>query len=241
MHHIGYQTHHLPTGRYYIGIHSTDNLEDGYLGSGPGLKAAVKRHGRAEFRRRIVKEFATRAEACEWEAATVTMQVVEDPRSFNLQTGGGIGRRGVEARGNISEAVKRAYTDNPAFRVTFEAGRAKAAEKRRAPVEVNGVRYNGQEHAALALGVHRNTVAGWVQDADFNAARLPRGPAPVQLILPMAMDRMPPPKEPVELAGVDHVDADAAAEEWRVDRWTILLWVATGHHRARYLPKGGAS
>ena len=81
MHHIGYQTFHKATGRYYIGIHSTDDLDDGYLGSGRAFRRAVRRHGRKAFTRHVVRIFETRAEAAEWERSVVTQAVADDPRS----------------------------------------------------------------------------------------------------------------------------------------------------------------
>ena len=138
MHHIGYQTHHLPTGRYYIGIHSTDDLDDGYLGSGRAFLRAVKKHGRDQFRRHLVKEFATRAEACEWETAVVTAEVVADPRSFNCKTGGGNGGRpGVEYKRKLRASARKGaahrgpWTDEQRARVSAALkGKPKSAETR---------------------------------------------------------------------------------------------------------------
>lgn len=106
MHYIGYQTHNLLNGRYYIGVHKTANPDDGYLGSGHALQAAVEKHGRRNFKRHDVRYFDTLEAMIEWEAETVTMAVVNDPRSYNLMTGGKYPIRGPEACRNISKAQK---------------------------------------------------------------------------------------------------------------------------------------
>ena len=45
-HHYIYKTTCSITGKYYIGMHSTSNLEDGYLGSGKRLWYSINKHGK---------------------------------------------------------------------------------------------------------------------------------------------------------------------------------------------------
>ena len=40
-----YKTTNLINGKYYIGMHSTDNLEDVYIGSGKRLWFSIKNYG----------------------------------------------------------------------------------------------------------------------------------------------------------------------------------------------------
>lgn len=87
--HIGYLTLHIPSGRFYIGIHSTQKLDDGYLGSGADLIKAIRANGPDQFRRFDIARFDNRADASDWEAAVVTPEVVANPMSFNLIVGGG--------------------------------------------------------------------------------------------------------------------------------------------------------
>ena len=47
--HFLYQTKNIITNMTYIGRHSTDNLNDGYLGSGTILKRAIKKYGKHNF------------------------------------------------------------------------------------------------------------------------------------------------------------------------------------------------
>jgi hypothetical protein len=44
--HIIYKTTNTSTDKYYIGKHSTDNINDDYLGSGVALKNAIKKYGK---------------------------------------------------------------------------------------------------------------------------------------------------------------------------------------------------
>ena len=81
--HIDYLTLHLPSEWFYIGIHSTEDLDDGYLGSGVDLVTAIRANGLEQFHRFDIAHFDSRADACEWDAAVVTPEVVANPMSFN--------------------------------------------------------------------------------------------------------------------------------------------------------------
>jgi hypothetical protein len=85
--HLVYKTTKIDTGEYYVGVHSTENLNDGYLGSGTWVRRAVRKHGRTAFLNEIVQVCATRAEAFRIEAELVT-QVVGDCLCMNLAPGG---------------------------------------------------------------------------------------------------------------------------------------------------------
>jgi hypothetical protein len=88
MHHIVYRTTNLINGRYYIGVHSIENLEtDDYLGSGELLLKAISKYGRANFKRQILKECCSKKEAFKLEEKLV-VTVHTDPKSYNMNCGG---------------------------------------------------------------------------------------------------------------------------------------------------------
>ena len=55
------------TGMEYIGVHRTDNLNDGYMGSGKIIKRAIQKYGRDAFKKEILSQFNTYIEALEEE------------------------------------------------------------------------------------------------------------------------------------------------------------------------------
>lgn len=63
MYYFIYETTNLINGKKYIGKHITDNLDDGYLGSGIVLQNAIKKYGRENFKREIL-EFCENEEQC---------------------------------------------------------------------------------------------------------------------------------------------------------------------------------
>ncbi len=62
-HHYIYKiTRNDGSGKYYIGMHSTDNLDDGYFGSGQILWHSIKKHGK-EIHSIEILEFLTDRES----------------------------------------------------------------------------------------------------------------------------------------------------------------------------------
>lgn len=71
-----------------MGIHSTNNIDDNYLGSGVILLRAIKKYGKEEFTRTIVKQFNNRKEASDYEKIHVTEEVANSPDFYNIKSGG---------------------------------------------------------------------------------------------------------------------------------------------------------
>jgi len=86
--HYFYKITNNLNGHYYYGIHSTSNLEDGYMGSGYRLKRAYKKYGVENFTKKILKYFDSRKEASDYEAEVVNELLVEDKNCYNLINGG---------------------------------------------------------------------------------------------------------------------------------------------------------
>lgn len=49
IYHIVYETTNLINGKIYRGVHSTNNINDGYLGSGIKFGRALKKYGKSNF------------------------------------------------------------------------------------------------------------------------------------------------------------------------------------------------
>lgn len=71
-------------GKHYIGKHQTQNLNDGYMGSGKILKHAIKKYGIENFTKEILHVFETEDEMNAKEKELVTL----DEMSYNLCPGG---------------------------------------------------------------------------------------------------------------------------------------------------------
>jgi len=61
-HNTVYRTVNLVNGREYTGKHETDDLDDGYLGSGNLIKRAIEKHGRENFRKVLLHDFDSAGE-----------------------------------------------------------------------------------------------------------------------------------------------------------------------------------
>jgi hypothetical protein len=89
--HFIYKTTNIITGRYYYGMHSTNNLEDGYLGSGHRLWYSIRKYGKENHKREIVEFHNSREELKQREKEIVDLNEIAKDDCMNLQPGGGGG------------------------------------------------------------------------------------------------------------------------------------------------------
>lgn len=83
-----YKTTNIVNGKYYIGVHKTNNIDDSYIGSGKILNRAIKKYGRDNFRKDVLEVFENRAAAFELEARLVTEELTASSECYNVKLGG---------------------------------------------------------------------------------------------------------------------------------------------------------
>ena len=89
MFHYIYKTINLLSGKYYIGMHSTDNMDDGYLGSGRRLKYSINKYGKDNHKREILEFCDSREELRLREEEVVNLNEIGKVECMNLRVGGG--------------------------------------------------------------------------------------------------------------------------------------------------------
>lgn len=112
--HYVYRITNLENGKFYIGVHSTDDLEDGYMGSGERIRGAIKKHGIDNFTKDILKFFDNRESALSYEAELVTNTLLADPRCYNIALGNGNFAEGNSGRpkGSKNKITRKYLLDN---------------------------------------------------------------------------------------------------------------------------------
>lgn len=88
LYHVLYEITNKTNGKKYIGIHSTNNLNDNYFGSGVAIKKALEKYGIKNFDKEILKMCDSREELLEEEKKFITQSVVNDDKFYNLSLGG---------------------------------------------------------------------------------------------------------------------------------------------------------
>ena len=125
-HYLVYQTTNLLNGKIYIGQHQTDNLNDGYIGSGVELNLDIKKFGRDNFKREILFDFDSFEEMDNKERELVNEDFVARTDTYNMKVGGQgddwysyLGKNGLNNNANNAkfggERVKELF-NNPEWR-----------------------------------------------------------------------------------------------------------------------------
>jgi len=85
--HFIYKTTNKITGRYYFGMHSTDNLDDGYLGSGRRLRYSLNKYGNDNHYREIIEFCIDRKSLINKEKEIVNLNEISKEECMNLMVG----------------------------------------------------------------------------------------------------------------------------------------------------------
>lgn len=86
--HYIYKTTNLIKNYFYIGMHSTDNLEDGYFGSGKRLRYSINKYGKENHKIEILEFLPSREELKIREREIVNEDLLKETLCMNLQIGG---------------------------------------------------------------------------------------------------------------------------------------------------------
>ena len=81
-----YKTTHNPTGKFYIGRHSTNKIDDDYFGSGVKIARMLNKYGKEQFTKEIIKICETPNEMIELEVEEIR-KVFDNDLCLNLMIG----------------------------------------------------------------------------------------------------------------------------------------------------------
>jgi group I intron endonuclease len=115
VHNIIYKTTNLANGKIYIGVHCTDDLNDGYIGCGIKRQSdvkldtpfhnAVKKHGYDNFKRETMYEFGSAELAFWYESFLVDEDFIKREDTYNISLGGLGGNKGSIVNAKISKTL----------------------------------------------------------------------------------------------------------------------------------------
>jgi hypothetical protein len=145
--HYLYRTTNIVNKKFYVGIHSTDDLDDGYIGSGTYLWYSIRKYGRDNFVTEKIKFFDDRRSLVEAEEEFVNTNLINDSLCMNLQSGG-CRARDVDdtTKARMSESAKnKVFTDK--HRANISIGLKKSHRKN--PMSDSTKAKIGQAHKGM--------------------------------------------------------------------------------------------
>ncbi len=149
-HFIIYETKNLKNGKTYIGMHETDNLNDGYLGSGYHFKRAVRYYGKEFFERKILFDFDNREDMINKEIELVNDEFIARQDTYNLMKGGKGGLYTLEnciKGGHNSWKTLREKWKNDDFRKLQSSIRSKTMSNNLKEGKIKRYDWSGKHHS----------------------------------------------------------------------------------------------
>jgi hypothetical protein len=125
MFYLVYRITNRINGKFYIGTHKTENIDDGYMGSGKMIRYAIEKYGIAAFDKEILFECATSEEMFDKERELV---VVDPTISYNLRIGGDGGFSYIHEHG-LSGDWRELWKNDAEWRENYRKALSKGMKK----------------------------------------------------------------------------------------------------------------
>jgi hypothetical protein len=146
-------------------MHSTSNLEDGYMGSGKLIRYSIRKHGLERHEKEILEFLPTRFELIQREKEIVNEQLLNDKSCMNLKEGGTGGRPKCDKTFNkFIKAGTLAFQDkmktDPEFKERFSKATAESNKRVKRGWSKNITDWTGKKHTSETIEKMKRSKAG---------------------------------------------------------------------------------
>jgi len=86
--HFHYKTTNILNGKYYYGMHSTNDMDDGYMGSGKRLRRSINKYGEKNHIVEIIEILPDRKSLIKREKEIIDLNEISKSNCMNLMVGG---------------------------------------------------------------------------------------------------------------------------------------------------------
>lgn len=170
MQHLIYQITHVPSGKIYIGMHSTDDPSDGYMGSGTRLRSDIRLYGKSEFSKQILFSFSTEAEMRQKESEIVTPEFCLREDTYNICPDGKGGWGYVNStKRNLRTGMIHSEESRQKMGAQ-NVGRVPTEETRRLISQHNGMKHNMEARRKVSLALTGRTLSAETREKLRQAA-----------------------------------------------------------------------
>jgi len=152
-----YKITNLINNKEYIGVHRTNNIEDGYMGSGTYLKRSVQKHGASNFKKIIIAFFSTYKDALAFERKLVTEEYINKPNTYNIKEGGyGNTKWSKEFLKTLSKSATKRWKNSEYRQKMVALFNTPAGKESRSKGIKNWIKNNPEAHHEKMIKINKN-------------------------------------------------------------------------------------
>lgn len=152
-----YKVTNLINNKEYIGVHRTNNIEDGYMGSGKYIKRSIQKHGIGNFKKVIIAFFNTYKDALALEKKLVTEEYINKPNTYNIKEGGyGSAKWSKEFLKTLSKSATKRW-EEPGYRQKMiKSFNTPTGKEARSKGIKNWIKNNPEAHNERMIKINKN-------------------------------------------------------------------------------------